>query len=217
MKTVWIKNTILGLASLIFTVNAFAEDSNKGNKASNEANTIKVLVVGLEDNVSSNYFPAPMITEETGIPEDSIGNTYNRIITDNIISENKNKNYTFVSSENLPEIHTLVDEVKVNGEDEETYADLSQVNKEQYNKVLHEADADYVLFLNKHYLKWQDTPLRTLFHFVSYSLYDRNQHEVTKGNNYFTCMNLEKEAKLSKASRKSSSKIASEIIKSIDK
>ena len=26
MKTVWIKNTILGLASLIFTVNAFAEE-----------------------------------------------------------------------------------------------------------------------------------------------------------------------------------------------
>ena len=103
------------------------------------------------------------------------------------------------------------------GEDEETNADLSQVNKEQYNKVLNEADADYVLFLNKHYLKWQDTPLRTLFHFVSYSLYDRTQHEETKGNNYFTCMNLEKEAKLSKASRKSSSKIASEIIKSIDK
>lgn len=217
MKTVWIKSMILGLAGLTFTANAFAEDSNKGNKAPNEDNTVKVLVVGLENNVSSNYFPTPMITEETGIPEDSIGDTYNRIITDNIISGNKNKNYTFVSSENFPEADTLADEVKVNGEDEETYADLSQVNKDEYNKMLEEADADYVLFLNKHYLKWQDTPLRTLFHFVSYSLYDRNQNEVTKGNNYFTCMNLEKEDKLSKASRKSSSKIASAIIKSINK
>ncbi|WP_337624887.1 hypothetical protein [Phocaeicola sp.] len=114
-------------------------------------------------------------------------------------------------------MNTLVTEVKVNGENEDTYADLSNVNKEEFSKILNEADADYVLFLNKHYLKWQDTPLRTLFHFVSYSLYDRNQHEVTKGNNYFTCMNLEKGAKLSKASRKSSSKIASEVIKSINK
>ena len=97
---------------------------------------------------------------------------------------------------------------------------VSEVDRGVYhamNKGVQAAHGDYVLFLNKHYLKWQDTPLRTLFHFVSYSLYDRNLHEVTKGNNYFTCMNLEKEAKLSKASRKSSSKIASEIIKSIDK
>ncbi|CCZ71224.1 uncharacterized protein BN759_00640 [Bacteroides sp. CAG:702] len=214
MKTTLIKNIILGLAAMTFITTANAEDSNKENKTKDMQ--VKVLVVGL-DNVSSNYFPAPMITEETGIPQDSIGDTYNRIITNNIIQANKDKKYTFVSSENLPDVNTLVTEVKVNGENEDTYADLSNVNKEEFSKILNEADADYVLFLNKHYLKWQDTPLRTLFHFVSYSLYDRNQHEVTKGNNYFTCMNLEKGAKLSKASRKSSSKIASEVIKSINK
>lgn len=214
MKTTLIKNIILGLAAMTFITTANAEDSNKENKTKDMQ--VKVLVVGL-DNVDSNYFPAPMITEETGIPQDSIGDTYNRIITNNIIQANKDKKYTFVSSENLPDVNTLVTEVKVNGENEDTYADLSNVNKEEFSKILNEADADYVLFLNKHYLKWQDTPLRTLFHFVSYSLYDRNQHEVTKGNNYFTCMNLEKGAKLSKASRKSSSKIASEVIKSINK
>lgn len=214
MKTTLIKNIILGLTAMTFITTANAEDSNKENKTKDMQ--VKVLVVGL-DNVSSNYFPAPMITEETGIPQDSIGDTYNRIITNNIIQANKDKKYTFVSSENLPDVNTLVTEVKVNGENEDTYADLSNVNKEEFSKILNEADADYVLFLNKHYLKWQDTPLRTLFHFVSYSLYDRNQHEVTKGNNYFTCMNLEKGAKLSKASRKSSSKIASEVIKSINK
>lgn len=214
MKTTLIKNIILGLAAMTFITTANAEDSNKENKTKDMQ--VKVLVVGL-DNVGSNYFPAPMITEETGIPQDSIGDTYNRIITNNIIQANKDKKYTFVSSENLPDVNTLVTEVKVNGENEDTYADLSNVNKEEFSKILNEADADYVLFLNKHYLKWQDTPLLTLFHFVSYSLYDRNQHEVTKGNNYFTCMNLEKGAKLSKASRKSSSKIASEVIKSINK
>lgn len=214
MKTTQIKHIILGMAALAFTTTAFAEDSNKENKTNDM--TVKVLVVGL-DNVGSNYFPAPMITEETGIPQDSIGDTYNRIITDNIIQTNKDRKYAFVSSANLPDVNALIDEVEVKGEDEDTYADLSHVNKAEYDKVLNEADADYVLFLNNHYLKWQDTPLRTLFHFVSYSLYDRNQNEVTKGNNYFTCMNLEKAAKLSKASRKSSSKIASEVIKSIDK
>lgn len=155
MKTTLIKNIILGLAAMTFITTANAEDSNKENKTKDMQ--VKVLVVGL-DNVGSNYFPAPMITEETGIPQDSIGDTYNRIITNNIIQANKDKKYTFVSSENLPDVNTLVTEVKVNGENEDTYADLSNVNKEEFSKILNEADADYVLFLNKHYLKWQDTP-----------------------------------------------------------
>lgn len=56
-------------------------------------------------------------------------------------------------------------------------------------------------------------PLRTLFHITSYSLFDKNQKEVTRGNNYFTSMNLESKDKLSKDSRKSSSKIVSTIVK----
>lgn len=158
-----------------------------------------------------------MITEETGIPEDSIGDTYNRIITDNIIQTNKSKEFTFISSENFSDTEQLLGEVKMSGENEESYADVEQIDHKNYKQLMDEAHADYVLFLNQHYLKWQEKPLRTLFHFVSYSLYDKNQQEVTKGNNYFTCMNLEKADKLSKASRKSSSKIASTIIKSIDK
>lgn len=158
------------------------------------------------DNVNSNYFPESMITEETGIPEDSISNTYNHIITENIIQANKDKNYDFISSERFKNAYSLVGNLQVYGEEEESYIDISQINKQNYARLLNETDADYVLFLNQHYLKWQDKPLRTLFHFVSYSLFDKNQHEITKGNNYFTCMNLEKAEKLSKASRKSSSK-----------
>ena len=217
MKATWIKSAIMCAAGLMFTVNALAEESGKGAKEANESNAVKVLIVGLDDNVDSNYFPAEMITEETGIPTDSIVDTYNRVIADNIISGNKNKNFMFLSSRNLPEISAFVEDVKVSGKNEDTYADLSQMNNDEYNKVLDEADADYVLFLNKHYLKWQERPMRTVFHFVSYSLYDRNRHEVTKGNNYFTCMNLENADKLIKSSRKGSSKIVSDIIKSIDK
>lgn len=169
------------------------------------------------DNVNSNYFPESMITEETGIPEDSISNTYNHIITENIIQANKDKNYDFISSERFKNAYSLVGNLQVYGEEEESYIDISQINKQNYARLLNETDADYVLFLNQHYLKWQDKPLRTLFHFVSYSLFDKNQHEITKGNNYFTCMNLEKAEKLSKASRKSSSKITTAIIKSIDR
>lgn len=218
MKITFVKSSILGLFALFFIGTAQAGETEKGGKVNNKENdaTIKVLVVGL-DNVNSNYFPESMITEETGIPEDSISNTYNHIITENIIQANKDKNYDFISSERFKNAYSLVGNLQVYGEEEESYIDISQINKQNYARLLNETDADYVLFLNQHYLKWQDKPLRTLFHFVSYSLFDKNQHEITKGNNYFTCMNLEKAEKLSKASRKSSSKITTAIIKSIDK
>ena len=53
--------------------------------------------------------------------------------------------------------------------------DLSAVPTEELQKVLDNADADYLLVLNQHYLKWQDQPLRTLFHIVSYTLFDKDE------------------------------------------
>lgn len=213
MKAIIFKGIILGLSVLGFSLSAYAEDNvNENSNVSKK----KVLVIGL-DNVNSNYFPQSMITEETGIPTDSISYTYNKIITSNIINANKDKDYVFVSPAASSEISEIIDNIKLEGEEEEKYIDPSTLDDNEYSHLMDNTHADYVLFLNQHYLKWQEEPLRTLFHFVSYSLYDKNQKEITKGNNYFTCMNLEKADKLSKASRKSSSKIASTVIKSIKK
>lgn len=213
MKTTIFKGIIFGLSVLGLSLSANAEDYVNENS---NVSTKKVLVIGL-DNVNSNYFPQSMITEETGIPTDSISYTYNKIITNNIIQANKDKGYTFVSPVVSSEINEIIDDIQLKGEEEERYIDLSSIDNNEYHRLIDASNADYVLFLNQHYLKWQEKPLRTLFHFVSYSLYDKNQKEITKGNNYFTCMNLEKADKLSKTSRKSSSKIASTVIKSIKK
>ena len=213
MKTTIFKGIIFGLSVLGLSLSANAEDYVNENS---NVSTKKVLVIGL-DNVNSNYFPQSMITEETGIPTDSISYTYNKIITNNIIQSNKDKDYTFVSPVVSSEINEIIDDIQLKGEEEERYIDLSSIDNNEYHRLIDASNADYVLFLNQHYLKWQEKPLRTLFHYVSYSLYDKNQKEITKGNNYFTCMNLEKADKLSKASRKSSSKIASTVIKSIKK
>ena len=143
--------------------------------------------------------------------------TYNQIIAKNIIASNKNKKYQFVTPEKAVAISSLLDKIRLEGEEEERYADLSQVDDNRYEQLIKDTDSDYVLFLNQHYLKWQEKPLRTLFHITSYSLFDKNQKEVTRGNNYFTSMNLESKDKLSKDSRKSSSKIVSTIVKSLSK
>ena len=196
-------------------VSASSVDDEGADKANNSL--VKVLVIGLHDNVESNYFPGSMITEETGIPTDSIDYTYNQVIARNIIASNKNKKYQFVTAEKAAVISNLLDKIRLEGEEEEKYADLSQVDDSRYEQLIKDTDSDYVLFLNQHYLKWQEKPLRTLFHITSYSLFDKNQQEVTRGNHYFTSMNLESKDKLSKDSRKSSSKIVSTIVKNLSK
>lgn len=153
MKTTFVKSIILGLFAMASVATVQAEEAGKEAVGKESSATVKVLVVGL-DNVSSNYFPESMITEETGIPEDSIGDTYNRIITDNIIHANKNKEFAFISSEKFADAEKLLGDIQVSGENEESYANVSQIDSQNYKQLLDEAHADYVLFLNQHYLKW---------------------------------------------------------------
>ena len=194
----------------IFTVMFFlavasiAANAKESKKEGDNYHAKQILIVGLHDNVKSNYFYNGMIAEETGMKADSIDQTYNTIIAENIAASVKNGDCKFIPANATQVTGQVLNEIKVNGENEEL------------QKVLDNADADYLLVLNQHYLKWQDQPLRTLFHIVSYTLFDKDKNEVYRGNNFFTCMNLENPDKLRKSSRKSSSKIASTIIKTLD-
>ena len=193
----------------IFTVMFFlavasiAANAKESKKEGDNYHAKQILIVG-------------MIAEETGMKADSIDQTYNTIIAENIAASVKNGDCKFIPANATQVTGQVLNEIKVNGESEDCYSDLSAVPTEELQKVLDNADADYLLVLNQHYLKWQDQPLRTLFHIVSYTLFDKDKNEVYRGNNFFTCMNLENPDKLRKSSRKSSSKIASTIIKTLD-
>lgn len=147
---------------------------------------------------------------------DSVDFIYNQIIAENIAGNTKNKAYKFVlaNEDSIPA--DFFEEVKINENEEECASDLSSVPLDEMRKIMNDADADYLLVLNQHYLKWQDQPLRTLFHIVSYSLFDKDKKEIITGNNFFTCMNLEEPNKIRKMSKKSSVKIASNVIKALE-
>lgn len=204
--------------TVLFTlaVMTIAGNAKAGERENNNYHAKQILIVGLHNNVKSNYFYNGMIAEETGMKADSIDQTYNNIIAENIASAIKNSDCKFIPAQANQVSGQVLNEIKVNGESEDCYSDLSGVSTDELQKVLDKADADYLLVLNQHYLKWQDQPLRTLFHIVSYTLFDKDKKEICRGNNFFTCMNLEKPDKLKKSSKKSSSKIASSIIKTLD-
>ena len=191
---------------------SFAEKLSEGDGVQPK----QVLIVGLKDNVRSNYFYKGMIAEETGMQADSVDFVYNHIIAENIAGNTKSKAYKFVlaNEDSIPA--DFFEEVKINENEEECASDLSSVPLDEMRKIMNDADADYLLVLNQHYLKWQDQPLRTLFHIVSYSLFDKDKKEIITGNNFFTCMNLEEPNKIRKMSKKSSVKIASNVIKALE-
>ena len=59
---------------------SFAEKLSEGDGVQPK----QVLIVGLKDNVRSNYFYKGMIAEETGMQADSVDFIYNQIIAENI-------------------------------------------------------------------------------------------------------------------------------------
>lgn len=200
---------LLTTLSCVFVIAAQAEEKDKSALPEKQ-----VLMLGLTDNVRSNYFPKIMITEETGIMEDVIDKEYNAIIMDNIVASAHGACKFIPVSVDTP-VCQWANMITVNGEGDESFSDVSSVPDDEYRNTLNTVGADYLLVLNQHYLKWQETPMRTLFHIVSYTLFDKDKNEVYRGNGYFTCMNLERPDKLRKISSKTSSRIASAIISRI--
>lgn len=213
-KTVW-KGWITIMAVFMLSQAVCASPKKDNTADTNKGKS--VLIVGLNDNVKSNYFYKGMIAEETGINADSISAIYNRILAENIAKAAAKKKKLAVSTL-VPgaDSNQFVNEIKVIGEEEDCQSDLSQVSDEEWKKTLDKAQAEYVLVLNQHYLKWQEEQLHTLFHIVSFSLFDENKQEIYHGNSYFTSMNLITPQEMEKTCRKSAAKIANNIIKHIE-
>lgn len=183
----------------------------KGNSSLNEK---YVLMLGLTDNVRSNYFSKITITEGMGVNENMIDKEYNAIIMENIMTST-NGAFKFIPACDETSASEWISMIRVEGEADKCYSDVSMVPNNEYRNALDMAGAEYLLVLNRHYLKWQDKPMLTLFHVVCYTLFDKDQNEVYRGNSHFTSMNLETPDKLRKLSEKTSSRIASTVINQI--
>ena len=204
------------LALLLLLLQATTPSWSKKNDAAAGKREARILIIGLNNNVSSNYYYKEQIASETGMAADSIGWHYNNIIARNIVEATSKSSCKFVAGNTDPSYDGLIGKIEVKGEAEECNANLSQVSSDEMQQMFDHAHADYVLVLKQHYLKWQEQPMRTVFHMVSYTLYSKDKKEVYSGSQYFTTMNLEAPEKMMQLSRKSSAKIASAIARTLD-
>lgn len=103
--------------------------------------------------------------------------------------------------------NNVLQQVSLTGNTEKLASDLASVNDEQLKSLLDKAGAAYLLVLDAHYLRYQELPFKTIFHYVNYSLYDANKNRLAQGSNYFTSINPQNENQMLKSSRKSTAKI----------
>lgn len=187
-------------------------EGNATNNSTPKAN--RILVIGAQDNVKSNYFVADMLAEDTQINPDSVCYIYNKVIENNLslLAKSKKTNYTFIDGNNIQDTYNdILDDIKTTGEGENQASDLSLVNATQLRGMLDQAGADYLLLLDTHYLKYQEVPFKTIFHYVNYSLYDGNKKKLAQGSNYFTSINPQSEQQMCKSSRKSTAKMLDDV------
>lgn len=193
---------------------SFAVKGNNGNDALSRS---RILVVGLNDNVSSNHFLLSDLAEASATDVDSISHLYNKVIIDNLSRNAQKKGIGMFAL--TSESHTLWGSILRNavldGEFEEKTSDLSRVDMEKYRTAMAGEKAEYLLTLDCHYLKYQERPLLTLFHFVNYSLYDVNEKKVASGQCYFTSFAPQNIREMEKSSEKLSRKILDNIVKEL--
>ena len=213
---------LLGLALMMSCATGLTMAANPEtveNEAAKNTAVHSVLVVGLNDNIKSNYYSRDMLAESTDITEDSLCLIYNKVIENSLATAaRKDKSpYNIVASGSEQNAwNAIARNVRLEGEDEKAAADLTTVNNDQLRNLLKQAGASYLLVLDAHYMKYQEKPFKTLFHYVNYSLYDSNKKKLAQGSNYFTSINPQNKKQMMKSSKKSSEKILDLIEKTLD-
>lgn len=214
-KNVICKSNGLVLALLASSHMMAAIPEMEGNATNNSSlKAHRILVIGAEDNVKSNYFVTDMLAEDTQIAPDSVCYIYNKVIEDNLslLAQKSKASYAFVDAKNIQgSCQDILEDIKTTGEGEAQASDLSFVNATQLRGILDQAGADYLLLLDTHYLKYQEVPFKTIFHYVNYSLYDGNKKKLAQGSNYFTSINPQTEQQMLKSSRKSTAKMLDDV------
>jgi len=214
-KNVFYKSSSLLLALLASSNLMAAKPEMEGNATnSSSVKNHRILVIGAEDNVKSNYFVTDMLAEDTKIAPDSVCYIYNKVIEDNLslLAQKSKASYTFVDAKAIQgTCQNILEDIKTTGEGEAQASDLSFVNATQLRSMLDQAGADYLLLLDTHYLKYQEVPFKTIFHYVNYSLYDGNKKKLAQGSNYFTSINPQTEQQMIKSSRKSTAKMLGDV------
>jgi hypothetical protein len=127
----------------------------KSPKDDKKVKAVQILIVGLNDNLKSNYYFDEVIEKEIGMNGDSVEHLFNSIIAKNIATALPNSSCKFVAGIDNKQFEEYAEKVEVAGDGEECVSNLTNVPTAEFQQTLKEAGSNYLLVLNQHYLKRQ--------------------------------------------------------------
>ncbi len=178
------------------------ETGNKPENTKKSVNTVPtLLVIGFEKSqLISNYYGTDYIAEKLGISSDSIHILLNRSIFKKLSSFQGIK-FNELSDEQLKEFfyqHISY----INGLNNSHEITVSELNIDEYKKMLEKKHSDYLLFISQYQINWSGEPFNTLIHLLNYTLFDKEMNKIYSGQLFFDSEEIESFITTKKAEKK---------------
>jgi hypothetical protein len=185
------KTTAIYLACIIilFLSNTAEAAKNRKQDSTSTESGVVVLVVGFGDNVNSNYFPRVDMAVKMGVAQDKIDSLLNHKLWEGFAGVNL-KNISFINPSDYSMISKTRNYFQFTGDPGDIRPELISSFETQIQELLEIYNADYLLLYNQYYLRWQEEPVRTLFHIFNYTIFNRKMQAVSKGQEHFNTFSL---------------------------
>lgn len=177
-----------------------------------EAGKGHVLIITAADNIKSNHYYDDYIAKEMGVAVDSLDYYFNGSVTRHLQSLHEGVlEYTLLPETDLPAVK---DDIEISGEAEGSVASVDKMSLEEYHSLLEKNNTEFLLVINQHYLKKMESgTMNTVFHIVSYTLFDKDKKQLNTSSLYYSTIKLDKPNKMESQLKKTASKMASKLEK----
>ncbi|WP_129020599.1 hypothetical protein [Edaphocola flava] len=177
-----------------------------------EAGKGHVLIITAADNIKSNHYYDDYIAKEMGVSVDSLDYYFNGSVTRHLQSLHEGAlEYTLLSENDQPAVK---EDIEISGEAEGSVASVDKMSLEEYHSLLEKNHTEFLLVINQHYLKKMESgTMNTVFHIVSYTLFDKDKKQLNTSSLYYSTIKLDKPNKMESQLKKTAAKMASKLEK----
>lgn len=213
ISNVWLMPALCLFVAVTASLSAFAE--GRASKENAIAASRNIVVVSAEDNVQSNYYDDVLLSENTGISQDSISEVYNRVIEDNL--KRAAKDYIINIADDAPEWKDIVGKIRLDKGENGSVSSLSEISPNELAEALSKSEARYLLVIDSHYLDYREKPMPMMYHYVNFSLYDAGGRKISSNQTYFPAYEPQNRQKMKKSSLKGTQKVMEQLEKTLQK
>lgn len=209
------KNDMKTIILLLFCCCMMSLHASPKTRETSSSLEKKILIITPEANVTSNYYSLDMIAEELNIGQDSVGSRLNGIVTESMAECDP---IFVVLNGKSTVVEELLKNIKVVEQPEKvSVADLLGVSEQDFKNLIRETGVDYVLVINGYFLNKQEQPFNTIFHTISFSMYDKNKKSILTDTNSYNTIALNSCEKIKEASKKCTKRMVKNILKEVSK